>query len=63
MTTPAERTIAVLNTEWFLIKLCDPKKYPNVPKAVREEAQRLLKHYPSMHNMKNIAESFEEVDC
>lgn len=62
MTTRGERTRAVLNVERFLIDLRDAKKYPDVPKAVREEAKRLLKHYPSVYNMKHIADSFEEVD-
>ena len=48
--------------ERFLMDLRDPKKYPRVPKAVREEASRLLRHYPSKYNMKYIADSFEEVD-
>ena len=59
MTLPIERTNAVLRTEKFLMDLRDPKKYPRVPKAVREEAQRLLRHYPSKYNMKYIADSFE----
>ena len=62
MTLPIERTNAVLNTEKFLKDLRDPKKYPRVPKAVREEAHRLLRHYPSKYNMKYIGDSFEEVD-
>ena len=62
MTTPIERTYAVLNAEQFLMDLRDPKKYPRVPKAVREEANRLLKHYPSRYNMAYIADSFKEVD-
>ncbi|MEK9806278.1 MAG: BPSL0761 family protein [Euryarchaeota archaeon] len=62
MTLPIERTNAVLRTEKFLMDLRDPKKYPRVPKAVREEAQRLLRHYPSKYNMKYIADSFEEID-
>jgi len=62
MTLPIERTNAVLNVERFLMDLRDPKKYPRVPRAVREEAQRLLKHYPSKYNMAYIADSFEEVD-
>ena len=62
MTLPIERTNAVLNVERFLMDLRDPKKYPRVPRAVREEAQRLLRHYPSKYNMKYIADSFEEVD-
>ena len=62
MTLPIERTNAVLNVERFLMDLRDPKKYPRVPKVVREEASRLLRHYPSKYNMKYIADSFEEVD-
>lgn len=59
MTLPCERTSAVLRTEKFLIDLRDPKKYPRVPKAVREEASRLLRHYPSRYNMEYIEDSFE----
>jgi len=59
MTMPSERTRAVLNTEQFLIKLCIPSQSPRVPKAIREEARRLLKHYPSRYNMQYIDESFE----
>lgn len=59
MTLPTERTNAVLRTERFLIDLRDPKKYPRVPNAVREEASRCLRHYPSRYNMKYIEDSFE----
>ena len=65
MTMPSERTQAVLRTERFLLALRDPKKYPRVPKAVREEASRLLRHYPSKYHMEHIDESFQplgEVD-
>ena len=59
MTMPSERTQAVLRVEKFLLDLRNPKKYPRVPKAVREEAGRLLKHYPSQFDMMYIDESFE----
>jgi len=62
MTLPIERTNAVLRVERFLMDLRDPKKYPRVPRAVREEAQRLLRHYPSQYNMKYIEESFEPLE-
>ena len=62
MTLPNERTQAVLRVERFLMDLCNPKKYPRVPKAVREEASRLLKHYPSQYNMVYIEESFEPLE-
>lgn len=47
MTMPFERTAAVMNTREFLLELMDPKKTPRVPSAVRKQAYRLLKHYPS----------------
>ena len=59
MTLPIERTNAVLKVERFLMDLRNPKKYPRVPKAVREEASRLLRHYPSQYDMKYIEDSFE----
>lgn len=62
MTLPTERTQAVLRVERFLMDLRDPKKYPRVPKAVRQEASRLLRHYPSQYNMKYIDESFEPLE-
>ena len=63
MTMPSERTQAVLRTERFLLALRDPKKYPRVPKAVREEASRLLRHYPSKYHMEHIDESFEPLEA
>ncbi len=62
MTLPIERTNAVLNTEKFLLRLCIPKETPRVPKSIREEARKLLKHYPSKYNMQYIADSFEEIN-
>lgn len=59
MTIPSERTNAVLRVERFLMDLRDPKKYPRVSKAVRQEASRLLKHYPTQYDMMYIDESFE----
>jgi len=58
MTLPVERTNAVLRTERFLIDLLDPKKTPRVPRAVRQEAGRLLKHYPSQYDMEEMEERF-----
>jgi hypothetical protein len=55
MTVPRERTNAVMFTETFLISLLDPKQTPRVPKAIREHARRLLRHYPSRFEMETIA--------
>ena len=46
MTLPRERAWATIQTEEFLYSLLDPKKTPRVPKEVRKEAARLLRHYP-----------------
>lgn len=59
MTLPIERTNAVLRTERFLIDLMDPKKYPRVPANVREEARRLLRHYPTKYDLTYMDDSFE----
>jgi hypothetical protein len=47
MTTPSERTRAVLLTESFLITLINHKLSPKIPKGIREQAKMLLRHYPS----------------
>ena len=48
MTLPAERTSAVIRTQDFLLRLASPYNggIKGVPKPVREEARRLLRHYP-----------------
>ena len=56
MTLPIERKHAVLNTEQFLKDLLDPKKTPRVPKYIREQAYRCLKHYPSSYYMEEVAD-------
>lgn len=54
MTLPCERTNAVVSVESFLRDLRDPKKTPRVPREVREQASRLLKHYPTKFDMAYI---------
>jgi hypothetical protein len=56
MTVPIERTNAVNWTRQFMYELIDPKKTPRVPKAVRQRALHLLRHYPSEFDMKLIAD-------
>lgn len=55
MTIPVERTNAVVYTREFLLSLIDPKETPRIPKAIRKQALRLLRHYPSKHEMDIIA--------
>ena len=44
MTMPSERTRAIIQTREFLVDLSRDK---TLPEAVRTEARRLLRHYPS----------------
>jgi hypothetical protein len=55
MTVPRERTNAVVFTESFLYDLIDPKKTPRIPKAIRQRALGLLRHYPSQFDMETIS--------
>ena len=61
MTLPIERKHAVINTEQFLKDLMDSKKTPRVPKEVREQAYRCLKHYPSTYYMEEAADLAPEI--
>jgi len=47
VTTPDERTRAILHTKDLLVELLSAEQAPNVPEAIRDEACRLLRHYPS----------------
>lgn len=48
MTLPDERYRAVMWASKFLQELAyDRKKYPRIPKEVRQQASSILRHYPS----------------
>jgi hypothetical protein len=51
MTTPEERTRAVLKTREFLCALTHPTRTPGMPEAVRQQAVTLLRHYPGTGDM------------
>jgi hypothetical protein len=50
MTTPQERTRAVLQTERFLIDLASGQ-FCDTLDQIKDEAKRLLRHYPSKFDM------------
>ena len=67
MTLPRERTRSVVNAREFLARLVSPYVpggYKRIPKPVREEALRLLRHFPSVVDLKYAEDSFchEEAD-
>ena len=51
MTIPSERTRAVMYTKDFLLSLLDPKAAPKVPREVRQQASRCLRHYPGVYDL------------
>lgn len=61
MTTPYERTRALLETNLFLHALQDPKRTPRVPAAVREIARKLVRHYPSYYDIEQAHKALPEV--
>lgn len=46
MSLPSEEKRALEQARMFLVELLDPKQTPRVPRAIRQRAHRLLKHYP-----------------
>jgi hypothetical protein len=46
-----------METMRFLTDLCNSDVTPRVPKAIRKQAQSLLRHYPSAWDMKVASEN------
>lgn len=63
MTMPNERTRAFIRGRDFLSRLISPygDGIKKVPKAVREEARRVLRHFPGVHDLGNPA-SFDATE-
>lgn len=61
MTLPDERYRAIQCTRHFLMSLLDPKETPRIPRAVRGEAYRLLRHYPSDYDLDRLSEKSPDV--
>lgn len=53
MTTPDERTRNLLQAGAFLKELQEDK---TVPEEIRQEAHRLLRHYPTVYEVRMLAE-------
>lgn len=57
MTLPDERYRAVLWASRFLQEIAhDKKKYPRIPKVVRQEAYSILRHYPNSSDLRQAAD-------
>ena len=51
MTTPEERTSAVLKARQLLVDLANSARTPGVPDGVRRRAETLLRYYPEAADM------------
>jgi hypothetical protein len=60
MTLPDERYRAVKYAGDFLSRLAGGE-YPRVPKAVRDEARSILRHYPNGYDMTRAVESSPDI--
>ena len=60
MTLPDERYRSVKFAEQFLTRLAGGH-YARTPKAVRDEARSILRHYPSQYDMNRAAQGAPEV--
>jgi len=60
LTLPDERYRAVKYAQEFLSRLAGGH-YARTPKAVREEARHILRHYPNSWDMQRAAEGAPEV--
>ena len=51
MTLPHEEALAIARVRQFMYELLDPKATPKVPKAIRQQARRIMKHYPILPSL------------
>lgn len=64
MTLPDQRARSVINVYDFLVRLISPYNdngIKKIPKAVRDEAYRLAKHYPRPYDLYAAAKACPEV--
>jgi hypothetical protein len=61
MTLPDERYRAVVQTAKFLEALSYSSETKRIPLAIRQEARRLLRHYPSEWDMSRAASGAPDI--
>jgi hypothetical protein len=61
VTIPFERTRSLILTKEFLQRLRNPKETPRVPKAIRLDAQTLLRHFPTYADIEQAHQALPEL--
>ena len=54
MTLPDEEHMALVYAREFLFDLLNPKATPNAPKAIRQRASDVLRHYPAEYRIEEL---------
>lgn len=54
MTTPHERTRAILRTRELLEDLQSPQNWPDLPDELRRQARVLARHYPEFGDLRHL---------
>lgn len=54
MTLPDERWRSLIETRRFLRQLLSPKMTPRVPRAIRDRAHSLLRHWPDDYHLEKM---------
>jgi hypothetical protein len=61
MTLPDERYRAIMYAKSFCEDLLDSRKTPKVPKAIRERARGVLRHFPDEYYLSMLADSRPDI--
>jgi hypothetical protein len=61
VTLPDERFRSVIAAKNFMHDLLDPKKTPRIPKAIRNRALSILRHYPSYWDLDRASHGAPDV--
>ena len=51
---PEEEYHSLKETYKYLCMIIDPKKVPNIPKKLRDQAKHCLKHYPVRRTLREL---------
>ena len=60
MTLPDERYRSLVQTKKFLMELLSPHQTPRVPKAIRQRAHSLLRHWPDNYHLELICQEIPD---
>ncbi len=56
---PEEEYHSLKETYKFLCQLIDPKKVPNIPKSLRDNAKHCLKNYPVRRTLEELQQGVD----